>query len=97
MIQAQTPSRSSASFGGTVSSTTVFLTMSDLLYLQSTPVNKDFRSRPSRLARTIHSLYQIFVILAEDSECLLLSTLQFPLDSLQRSSSSEDPPIQDVI
>ncbi|KAM9360017.1 BLOC-3 complex member HPS4 [Symphorus nematophorus] len=35
---------SSSQFGGTVSSTTVFLTLSELQYLQSAPVDKDFSS-----------------------------------------------------
>ncbi|XP_037339433.2 Hermansky-Pudlak syndrome 4 protein isoform X2 [Pungitius pungitius] len=48
------------SFGGAVSSTTVFLTTSELQYLQSAPADKDFRShstpqdkRKTRLSRTL--------------------------------------------
>ncbi|XP_031156641.1 Hermansky-Pudlak syndrome 4 protein [Sander lucioperca] len=52
-----------SSFGGVVSSTTVFLTMSELQYLQSAPVDKDFSShrtphkntskKKTRLSRTL--------------------------------------------
>ncbi|TDH12500.1 hypothetical protein EPR50_G00047930 [Perca flavescens] len=52
-----------SSFGGAVSSTTVFLTMPELQYLQSAPVDKDFSSHPTphkntpqkktRLSRTL--------------------------------------------
>lgn len=52
-----------SSFGGAVSSTTVFLTMSELQYLQSAPVDKDFSShstphkdtppKKTRLSRTL--------------------------------------------
>lgn len=53
----------SSSFGGAVSSTTVFLTLSELQYLQSAPVDKDFSShstprkdappKKTRLSRTL--------------------------------------------
>uniref|UniRef100_A0A4W6F511 HPS4 biogenesis of lysosomal organelles complex 3 subunit 2 n=1 Tax=Lates calcarifer TaxID=8187 RepID=A0A4W6F511_LATCA len=57
----------SSSFGAAVSSTTVFLTMSELQYLQSAPVDKDFRyshSTPrkdaplkkTRLSRTLSDM-----------------------------------------
>ncbi|XP_037634845.1 Hermansky-Pudlak syndrome 4 protein [Sebastes umbrosus] len=52
-----------SSFGGAISSTTVFLTMSELQYLQSAPVDKDFSShstphktippKKTRLSRTL--------------------------------------------
>ncbi|KAF1388732.1 hypothetical protein PFLUV_G00065690 [Perca fluviatilis] len=52
-----------SSFGGAVSSTTVFLTMSELQYLQSAPIDKDFSCHPTphkntpqkktRLSRTL--------------------------------------------
>lgn len=41
-----------SSFGDAVSSTTVFLTLSELQYLQSAPVDKDFSSRSSSLKDT---------------------------------------------
>ncbi|KAK5871286.1 hypothetical protein PBY51_004175 [Eleginops maclovinus] len=59
----QRPNGPSSSFGGAVSSTTVFLTPSELRYLQSAPVNKDFSShstphkntplKKTRLSRTL--------------------------------------------
>lgn len=63
--KAQRPNGTSASSscGGAVSSTTVFLTMSELQYLQSAPVDKDFSShstprkdappKKTRLSRTL--------------------------------------------
>ncbi|XP_073323266.1 BLOC-3 complex member HPS4 isoform X2 [Pagrus major] len=57
---------SSSPFGGAVSSTTVFLTLSELQYLQSAPVNKDLSSestpqkdtppRKTRLSRTLSDM-----------------------------------------
>ncbi|XP_042344327.1 Hermansky-Pudlak syndrome 4 protein isoform X2 [Plectropomus leopardus] len=62
-IKAQRPNGPGSSFGGTVSSTSVFLTMSELHYLQSAPVDKDFSSlltphkdtspKKTRLSRTL--------------------------------------------
>lgn len=56
----------SSSFGSTVSSTAVFLTMSELQYLQSVPVDKDFSShstphndaspKKTRLSRTLSDM-----------------------------------------
>ncbi|KAF3851005.1 hypothetical protein F7725_012777 [Dissostichus mawsoni] len=59
----QRPNGQSSSFGSAVSSTNVFLTPSELQYLQSTPVDKDFSShstphrntplKKTRLSRTL--------------------------------------------
>lgn len=59
----QRPNGQSSSFGSAVSSTAVFLTPSELQYLQSTPVDKDFSShstphkntplKKTRLSRTL--------------------------------------------